>query len=102
MSTGMPDHTWGEAHASSAAAYTSSATIGASLFMHWIPKAMLQMGKWRLAIFRHARVGGRKMSGSAFNKLISRLAAEGHDLSNPVDLKDNWAKHGTNRYITIK
>lgn len=51
---------------------------------------------------RHARVGGRKMSGSAFNKLISRLAAEGHDLSNPVDLKDHWAKHGTNRYITIK
>ncbi|KAF4358323.1 hypothetical protein CsatB_008827 [Cannabis sativa] len=51
---------------------------------------------------RHARVGGRKMSGSAFNKLLSRLAAEGHDLSNPVDLKDNWAKHGTNRYITIK
>ncbi|CAL5418413.1 unnamed protein product [Camellia sinensis] len=51
---------------------------------------------------RHARVGGRKMSGSAFNKLISRLAAEGHDLSHPVDLKDHWAKHGTNRYITIK
>ncbi|KAK9743456.1 hypothetical protein RND81_03G240600 [Saponaria officinalis] len=51
---------------------------------------------------RHARVGGRKMSGSAFSKLLSRLAAEGHDLSTPVDLKDNWAKHGTNRYITIK
>ncbi|OMO75309.1 GAGA binding-like protein [Corchorus olitorius] len=51
---------------------------------------------------RHARIGGRKMSGSAFNKLLSRLAAEGHDLSIPVDLKDNWAKHGTNRYITIK
>ncbi|KAJ1398035.1 GAGA-binding transcriptional activator [Sesbania bispinosa] len=51
---------------------------------------------------RHARIGGRKMSGSAFSKLLSRLAAEGHDLSNPVDLKDNWAKHGTNRYITIK
>lgn len=51
---------------------------------------------------RHARVGGRKMSGSAFNKLLSRLAGEGHDLSIPVDLKDNWAKHGTNRYITIK
>ncbi|KAL6982714.1 hypothetical protein U1Q18_016102 [Sarracenia purpurea var. burkii] len=51
---------------------------------------------------RHARVGGRKMSGGAFNKLISRLAAEGHDLSNPVDLKDHWAKHGTNRYITIR
>ncbi|KAK1435882.1 hypothetical protein QVD17_01654 [Tagetes erecta] len=51
---------------------------------------------------RHARVGGRKMSGSVFHKLISRLAAEGHDLSNPVDLKEHWAKHGTNRYITIK
>lgn len=51
---------------------------------------------------RHARVGGRKMSGSAFSKLLSRLAAEGHDLSNPVDLKEHWAKHGTNRYITIK
>nr|AZL19362.1 transcription factor BPC1 [Diospyros kaki] len=51
---------------------------------------------------RHARVGGRKMSGSAFSKLLSRLAAEGHDLSNPVDLKDYWAKHGTNRYITIR
>lgn len=51
---------------------------------------------------RHARVGGRKMSGSAFSKLLSRIAAEGHDLSTSVDLKDHWAKHGTNRYITIK
>ncbi|XP_010271440.1 PREDICTED: protein BASIC PENTACYSTEINE6-like isoform X2 [Nelumbo nucifera] len=51
---------------------------------------------------RHVRVGGRKMSGSAFNKLLSRLAAQGHDLSTPIDLKDHWAKHGTNQYITIK
>uniref|UniRef100_A0A0D9WLD5 GAGA-binding transcriptional activator n=1 Tax=Leersia perrieri TaxID=77586 RepID=A0A0D9WLD5_9ORYZ len=51
---------------------------------------------------RHARMGGRKMSGGAFTKLLSRLAAEGHDLSTPVDLKDHWAKHGTNRYITIR
>ncbi|XP_047328640.1 protein BASIC PENTACYSTEINE4-like [Impatiens glandulifera] len=51
---------------------------------------------------RHARVGGRKMSRSVFNRLLSRLAAEGQDLSLPVDLKDYWAKHGTNRYITIK
>ncbi|KAI5444529.1 hypothetical protein KIW84_012966 [Lathyrus oleraceus] len=47
---------------------------------------------------RHARVGGRKMSGSAFNKLLSRLAAEGHDLSHPVDLKDHWAKHVAREY----
>ncbi|KAE8690652.1 Protein BASIC PENTACYSTEINE4 [Hibiscus syriacus] len=51
---------------------------------------------------RHARVGGRKMSGSVFTKLLSRLAAEGQDLSIPVDLKTYWARHGTNRYITIK
>lgn len=51
---------------------------------------------------RHARVGGRKMSGGVFTKLLSRLSYEGHDLSAPVDLKNYWAKHGTNRYITIK
>nr|WIL94298.1 BPC4 [Gladiolus x hybridus] len=51
---------------------------------------------------RHARVGGRKMSGTVFTRLLSRLAAAGHDLSTPVDLRDHWAKHGTNRYITIK
>ncbi|XP_065867920.1 protein BASIC PENTACYSTEINE4 [Euphorbia lathyris] len=51
---------------------------------------------------RHARVGGRKMSGSVFTKLLSRLASEGQDLSLPLDLKDYWARHGTNRYITIK
>uniref|UniRef100_A0A5B6YR75 GAGA-binding transcriptional activator n=1 Tax=Davidia involucrata TaxID=16924 RepID=A0A5B6YR75_DAVIN len=51
---------------------------------------------------RHARMGGRKMSGSVFTRLLSRLAADGHDLSIPLDLKNYWAKHGTNRYITIK
>lgn len=51
---------------------------------------------------RHSRIGGRKMSGGAFTKLLSRLSFEGHDLSIPVDLKNFWAKHGTNRYITIK
>ncbi|XP_050232427.1 protein BASIC PENTACYSTEINE5-like [Mercurialis annua] len=51
---------------------------------------------------RHARVGGRKMSGSVFTKLLSRLASEGHDLAAPLDLKDFWSRHGTNRYITIK
>lgn len=51
---------------------------------------------------RHSRVGGRKMSGSVFTKLLTRLAAEGHDLSMPLDLKDHWAKHGTNGFMTIK
>ncbi|CAF2275938.1 BnaA04g12060D [Brassica napus] len=51
---------------------------------------------------RHSRVGGRKMSGNVFSRLLSHLAAEGYDLSSRVDLKDYWARHGTNRYITIK
>ncbi|XP_062076934.1 protein BASIC PENTACYSTEINE4-like isoform X1 [Humulus lupulus] len=51
---------------------------------------------------RHARMGGRKMSGSVFTRLLSRLAAQGHDLSMPLDLREYWARHGTNRYITIK
>ncbi|PIN10447.1 hypothetical protein CDL12_16969 [Handroanthus impetiginosus] len=51
---------------------------------------------------RYSRVGGRKMSGSAFSKLLNRLAAEGYDFSAPLDLKDHWAKHGTNRYSTLK
>uniref|UniRef100_A0A1D1Z4X6 GAGA-binding transcriptional activator n=1 Tax=Anthurium amnicola TaxID=1678845 RepID=A0A1D1Z4X6_9ARAE len=55
-----------------------------------------------LPIKRHGRVSGRKMSGNAFTKLISRMAAEGHDLSTPLDLKNHWAKHGTNGWITIK
>ncbi|KAI9079757.1 hypothetical protein K1719_038378 [Acacia pycnantha] len=51
---------------------------------------------------RHARVGGRKMSGSVFTRLLSRVASQGRDLYIPLDLKDYWARHGTNRYITIK
>ncbi|KAL3525297.1 hypothetical protein ACH5RR_013669 [Cinchona calisaya] len=52
---------------------------------------------------RYTRVGGRKMSGSVFRKLLNRLAAEGSDLySAPLDLKDHWAKHGSNRYSTLK
>ncbi|MCO5553173.1 hypothetical protein L7F22_006694 [Adiantum nelumboides] len=51
---------------------------------------------------RSSRVPGRKMSGSAFKKLLERLAAEGVDISASIDLKNYWAKHGTNRYATIK
>lgn len=51
---------------------------------------------------KHSRVGGRKMSGGVFSRLLTRVAASGHDLSIPIDLKNYWSKHGTNRYITIK
>ncbi|KAE8716246.1 Inner membrane protein yohK isoform 1 [Hibiscus syriacus] len=49
-----------------------------------------------------ARVAGRKMSNGAYFKLLLRLAAEGYDLSHPVDLKDHWARNGTNKFVTIK
>lgn len=48
------------------------------------------------------RMAGRKMSGGVFSRLLTRVAEQGHDLRMPLDLKDYWAKHGTNRYITIK
>ncbi|GFZ08724.1 basic pentacysteine 7 [Actinidia rufa] len=49
-----------------------------------------------------ARLAGRKMSIGAYGKLLCRLGAEGHDLSRPVDLKNHWARHGTNKFVTIK
>ncbi|PIA58787.1 hypothetical protein AQUCO_00500609v1 [Aquilegia coerulea] len=49
-----------------------------------------------------ARVAGRKMSNGAYGKLLQRLAADGYDFSDAVDLKDHWAKHGTNKFVTIK
>lgn len=49
-----------------------------------------------------ARISGRKMSHGAYTKLLCRFATEGRDLSQPVDLKDHWAKHGTNKFVTIK
>ncbi|KAJ3680074.1 hypothetical protein LUZ60_016352 [Juncus effusus] len=51
---------------------------------------------------RHARMSGRKMSGGVFKRLVGKLVSEGWDLGVPVDLKDHWSRHGTNRYITIK
>ncbi|KAJ4953062.1 hypothetical protein NE237_029894 [Protea cynaroides] len=49
-----------------------------------------------------ARMAGRKMSNGAYTKLLHKLAADGHDFSHPIDLKTQWAKHGTNKFVTIK
>lgn len=49
-----------------------------------------------------SRMAGRKMSPAAYDKLLQKLTAEGYDLSEPIDLKDHWAKHGTNKFVTIK
>eukprot|EP00262_Sarcandra_glabra_P013337 TRINITY_DN3671_c0_g1_i1.p1 TRINITY_DN3671_c0_g1~~TRINITY_DN3671_c0_g1_i1.p1 ORF type:complete len:279 (-),score=21.05 TRINITY_DN3671_c0_g1_i1:213-1049(-) len=51
---------------------------------------------------RSARIAGRKMSQGAFKKVLEKVAAEGHDLTSPIDLRTHWAKHGTNKFVTIK
>ncbi|GAA0149810.1 hypothetical protein LIER_08895 [Lithospermum erythrorhizon] len=40
------------------------------------------------------RMKGRKISGGAYTKLLRKLAREGHDLSQPVDLKNHWNRRG--------
>ncbi|KAG8095608.1 hypothetical protein GUJ93_ZPchr0012g22061 [Zizania palustris] len=45
---------------------------------------------------------GRKMSHGAFKKVLEKLAGEGYNLNNPIDLKTFWAKHGTNKFVTIR
>ncbi|KAF6168604.1 hypothetical protein GIB67_005216 [Kingdonia uniflora] len=51
---------------------------------------------------RGARIAGRKMSLGAFKKVLEKLMGEGNNLSNPIDLRTHWAKHGTNKFVTIK
>ncbi|XP_047332221.1 protein BASIC PENTACYSTEINE2-like [Impatiens glandulifera] len=51
---------------------------------------------------RGARIAGRKMSQGAFKKVLEKLASEGYDFGNPIDLRNHWAKHGTNKFVTIR
>lgn len=51
---------------------------------------------------RGARIAGRKMSQGAFKKVLEKLAAEGYDFANPIDLRTHWARHGTNKFVTIR
>ncbi|KAF8398870.1 hypothetical protein HHK36_014734 [Tetracentron sinense] len=51
---------------------------------------------------RGARIAGRKMSQGAFKKVLEKLTAEGYNLSNSIDLRTHWAKHGTNKFVTIR
>ncbi|CAN8238779.1 unnamed protein product [Cochlearia groenlandica] len=51
---------------------------------------------------RGARIAGRKMSQGAFRKVLERLSNDGFDFSKPIDLKSHWAKHGTNKFVTIR
>ncbi|KAK8490090.1 hypothetical protein V6N11_081560 [Hibiscus sabdariffa] len=51
---------------------------------------------------RGARIAGRKMSQGAFKKVLKKLAAENYNFSNPIDLRSYWARHGTNKFVTIR
>ncbi|KAK4768172.1 hypothetical protein SAY87_003313 [Trapa incisa] len=51
---------------------------------------------------RGARIAGRKMSLGAFKKVLEKHAAEGYNFTNPIDLRAHWAKHGTNKFVTIR
>lgn len=51
---------------------------------------------------RGARIAGRKMSQGAFKKVLEKLATEGYDFCNPIDLRTYWAKHGTNKFVVIR
>ncbi|XP_006347363.1 protein BASIC PENTACYSTEINE2-like [Solanum tuberosum] len=51
---------------------------------------------------RGSRIAGRKMSLGAFKKVLEKLASEGYNFSNPIDLKPHWARHGTNKFVIIR
>ena len=51
---------------------------------------------------RGARIAGRKMSQGAFKKVLEKLAAEGYNFANAIDLRTHWARHGTNKFVTIR
>ncbi|XP_038697303.1 protein BASIC PENTACYSTEINE1-like [Tripterygium wilfordii] len=51
---------------------------------------------------RGARIAGRKMSQGAFKKVLEKLVAEGYNFGNPIDLRTHWARHGTNKFVTIR
>ncbi|KAK1416310.1 hypothetical protein QVD17_32099 [Tagetes erecta] len=51
---------------------------------------------------RGARIAGRKMSQGAFKKVLEKLASEGYNFTEAIDLRTYWAKHGTNKFVTIR
>ncbi|KAK9064658.1 hypothetical protein SSX86_016040 [Deinandra increscens subsp. villosa] len=51
---------------------------------------------------RGARIAGRKMSQGAFKKVLEKLASESYNFANAIDLRAYWAKHGTNKFVTIR
>ncbi|KAK8921090.1 Protein Barley B recombinant [Platanthera zijinensis] len=70
-----------------------SACCTTSISMYPLPMSIKRRG---------ARIAGRKMSHGAFKKVLEKLAGDGEDFTSPIDLKLFWAKHGTNKFVTIR
>uniref|UniRef100_A0A1J3CP14 GAGA-binding transcriptional activator n=2 Tax=Noccaea caerulescens TaxID=107243 RepID=A0A1J3CP14_NOCCA len=70
-----------------------SACCTTNISMHPLPMSTKRRG---------ARISGRKMSQGAFKKVLEKLASEGFNFGNPIDLKSHWARHGTNKFVTIR
>lgn len=51
---------------------------------------------------RGARIAGRKMSQGAFKKVLEKLLSENYNFENAIDLRNHWARHGTNKFVTIR
>ena len=51
---------------------------------------------------RGARIAGRKMSQGAFKKVLEKLASENFNFADAIDLRYHWARHGTNKFVTIR
>ncbi|CAI8617660.1 unnamed protein product [Vicia faba] len=46
-------------------------------------------------------IGGAVEVGNQL-AVLEKLAAEGYNFANPIDLKTHWARHGTNKFVTIR
>ncbi|KAI3731661.1 hypothetical protein L1987_62850 [Smallanthus sonchifolius] len=86
--TGMPQqcYRWGSGGWQSACCTTT-------ISMYPLPMSTKRRG---------ARIAGRKMSQGAFKKVLEKLAVEGYSFDNAIDLRGHWAKHGTNKFVTIR
>ncbi|KAL0797807.1 hypothetical protein Bca101_052981 [Brassica carinata] len=70
-----------------------SACCTTNISMHPLPMSTKRRG---------ARISGRKMSQGAFKKVLEKLSSDGFNFGNPIDLKSHWARHGTNKFVTIR
>ncbi|CAF2115297.1 unnamed protein product [Brassica napus] len=70
-----------------------SACCTTNISMHPLPMSTKRRG---------ARISGRKMSQGAFKKVLEKLASDGFNFGSPINLKSHWARHGTNKFVTIR